>query len=74
MRSRLIPATIASLVVAGILAACSPAVDQLPVRTLPPCEHDEVTPVDCYWDAARMGNGQGRSFIVFDGVAYYPAP
>lgn len=43
-----------------------------PDLMLPACLTDEVTDVDCYWDAAIMGNGLGTSFVAIDGVAYYP--
>lgn len=36
--------------------------------TLPACATEDS--VNCYWDAAR-GNGEGRSFINWDGVTYY---
>lgn len=42
----------------------------LPTLTLPPCPVEDAD--DCYWDAARMGNGQGTSFVTIDGVTYYP--
>ena len=45
----------------------------LPDITLVPCPTDEVTNLDCYWDATMMGNGQGTSFIVIEGQAYYPS-
>jgi hypothetical protein len=42
----------------------------LPTLTLPPCVSEDS--VNCYWDAARMGNGTGTSFVNIDGVYYYP--
>jgi len=38
-------------------------------RVIPPCAVEDAT--NCYWDAATMGNGQGRSFINWNGVYYY---
>ncbi|MFD5864375.1 hypothetical protein ACFWGP_05450 [Agromyces sp. NPDC127015] len=35
------------------------------------CESEDST--DCYWDAARMGNGIGQSFVNFNGTDYYAA-
>ena len=42
----------------------------LPSMVLPPC-HVEDAAYNCYWDATRQGNGQGVSFIVWDGQVYY---
>lgn len=42
----------------------------LPNMVLPPC-HVEDAEYNCYWDAARQGNGIGHSFIVWDGAVYY---
>lgn len=42
---------------------------------LPPCAVEDAD--NCYWDAATMGNGTGRSFVTLHGVTYYadePAP
>jgi hypothetical protein len=36
---------------------------------LPACQTEDSD--DCYWDAATMGNGEGRSFIVESGVVTY---
>jgi hypothetical protein len=36
---------------------------------LPPCPTEDSS--DCYWDAATMGNGQGRSFIDEHGTLTY---
>jgi len=48
----------------------TPTGGYFPTLSLRPClvEDDD----DCYWDAARMGNGQGTSFMRLDGVTYYP--
>jgi len=48
----------------------TPTGGYFPTLNLRPClvEDDE----NCYWDAARMGNGQGTSFIRLDGITYYP--
>ncbi len=36
----------------------------------PPCEHEDS--VGCYWDAERMGNGEGASFVTLeDGEVVY---
>lgn len=37
--------------------------------TLYPCETEDSEM--CYWDAASMGNGEGRSFIRVFGETYY---
>jgi hypothetical protein len=39
-----------------------------PSVTLTPCVMEDSD--NCYWDAARMGNGTGTSFIRLDGVTY----
>lgn len=41
-----------------------------PTLTLIPCAQEDS--VNCYWDAARMGNGEGTSFVNIDGTMYYP--
>lgn len=41
------------------------------VDSLPACLYDEVTEVNCFWDAQAQGNGVGRSFIAYNGSAYY---
>ena len=41
-----------------------------PDYTLIPCPVEDYAG-NCYWDAATMGNGQGQSFIHFNGVYYY---
>lgn len=42
---------------------------EYPTYTLPPCATEDSD--NCYWNAARMGNGTGTSFINLDGVTYY---
>jgi len=42
---------------------------EFPTYSLPPCESEDSD--NCYWDAARMGNGTGQSFISLEGVLYY---
>jgi hypothetical protein len=56
----------------GMLAGQSVAqpAQVLPTYTLPPCPTEDSD--NCYWDAARMGNKQGTSFITLNGVTYYP--
>lgn len=39
---------------------------------LPPCEVEDAD--NCYWDAATMGNGEGRSFVTIDGETTYTEP
>lgn len=39
------------------------------VQSLPPCQSEDSD--NCYWDAQTMGNGQGLSFEVRDGVVTY---
>ncbi|UFD98004.1 hypothetical protein PQC18_gp66 [Streptomyces phage Pablito] len=34
---------------------------KLPTR---PCPEDDAATRNCYWDAAKMGNGKGHSYIV----------
>lgn len=41
-----------------------------PDLTLTPCAQEDS--VNCYWDAAQMGNGEGTSFVNIDGTYYYP--
>lgn len=38
---------------------------------LPPCPTEDTTATNCTWDAQSRGNGQGDSFFVIDGTAYY---
>jgi hypothetical protein len=52
----------------GVVTSDEPV---LPNRTLVPCAQEDSD--NCYWDAARMGNHGGTSFITLDGVTYYPA-
>ncbi|MEU5403743.1 hypothetical protein ABZ348_31170 [Streptomyces sp. NPDC005963] len=42
------------------------AVSWAPAAQLPtkPCSEDDQTSRSCYWDAARMGNGKGYSYVV----------
>lgn len=37
---------------------------------LPPCATEDSE--NCYWDAANHGDGQGTSFVRWNGVTYYP--
>lgn len=39
-------------------------------QDLPACLYDEVTEVNCFWDAQTQGNGEGESFIAYNGVLY----
>lgn len=48
----------------------APIESEHPTLTLPPCPVEDAE--NCYWDAARMGNGLGRSFVNIDGTYYYP--
>ncbi|WDS51783.1 hypothetical protein SEA_TRIUMPH_69 [Streptomyces phage Triumph] len=43
-----------------------PAVKVAPLTKLPtrPCTEDDTVSRDCFWDAARRGNGQGHSYWV----------
>lgn len=43
-----------------------PAVKVAPLSKLPtrPCAEDDSTSRDCFWDAARRGNGEGHSYWV----------
>lgn len=43
------------------LTGCADADDW--TRGYPPCAQED-SPGPCYWDAERMGNGQGQSFVV----------
>lgn len=36
---------------------------------LPPCAQEDSD--NCYWDAANMGNGKGKSFVTIDGTTTY---
>ncbi|MFF3249705.1 hypothetical protein ACFYWP_01525 [Actinacidiphila glaucinigra] len=44
----------------------APKTKYVPVFRLPtkPCSEDEQTSRDCYWDAAKRGNGKGFSYWV----------
>jgi hypothetical protein len=46
------------------------AVAENPAAHLPACEPDTFGPGDCYWDATVMGNGEGRSYFVWQGEAH----
>lgn len=37
---------------------------------IPACKTEDSS--NCGWDAAKQGNGQGRSFIDIGGVTIYP--
>ncbi|WAB08771.1 hypothetical protein SEA_ANDRIS_67 [Streptomyces phage Andris] len=43
-----------------------PTVSVAPLTKLPtkPCTEDDTTSRDCFWDAARQGNGKGHSYWV----------
>lgn len=41
------------------------------LNELPACLYDEVTEVNCFWNAQTQGNGEGESFIAYNGNAYY---
>lgn len=61
-------ALVAALLGGGYAYALSPS----PVQgglTLSQCATEDST--NCVWNAATQGNGQGRSFIDINGVAYY---
>jgi hypothetical protein len=53
----------------GNWAYCEPALAGLEGQTLYPCPVEDAP--NCYWDAATMGNGTGRSFVNIDGTYYY---
>ena len=57
------------VVLIGLSVGLSVAVASEP--PLPPCETEDAD-YDCIWDASEQGNGQGRDFIVLDGVTFYP--
>lgn len=44
-------------------------VAQLPNLVLPPCKTEDSN--NCYWDAKKMGNHRGNSFITWNGKTYY---
>jgi hypothetical protein len=46
----------------------APVVATFPDLTLAPCATEDSH--NCYWDASRMGNGIGESFIDWNGVTY----
>ncbi|WTX63617.1 hypothetical protein OG923_12515 [Streptomyces halstedii] len=44
-----------------VLASTAAPLPKLPTR---PCSDDNTITHSCYWDAAKMGNGKGYSYIV----------
>lgn len=48
------------------VAKLPPAVKVAPLTKLPtrPCTEDDTTSRNCFWDAARQGNGKGHSYWV----------
>lgn len=57
----------------GDATACvdnNPTPGTLPTFKLVPCKHTYST-YNCYWDAAKMGDGTGRSFVRLQGFKYY---
>jgi hypothetical protein len=43
-------------------------------NTLPECVTEDSA-TNCYWDAAKRGNGKGKSFVVYNGGVYlYDSP
>ena len=44
-------------------------IEPAPERAMPACATEDSD--NCFWDAETMGNGEGRSFIVVDGVVDY---
>lgn len=57
-------------VVGDQIGTPAPTGDLGPNYVLPPCI-DEDQNDNCYWDADTRGNGEGDSFIVFNGFTYY---
>jgi hypothetical protein len=58
------------------MATDGPATNATP-NQLPTCTSDDGSSKDggpCYWDAATMGNGEGTSFVQYDGDIYVLAP
>jgi hypothetical protein len=54
------------------MATDGPATNATP-NQLPTCTSDDGSSKDggpCYWDAATMGNGEGTSFVQYDGDIY----
>lgn len=39
--------------------------------SVPTCKYEDSS--NCYWDAQRRGNGQGRSWVHLNGKVYYRA-
>lgn len=72
-RARSALATLAVLfLLAGALLATvivqRPFTDAAPIE-LVPCVTEDAD--NCYWDADRQGNGQGRSFVTINGETSY---
>lgn len=51
------------------LGATVPAVDEISQTGMVDCPFEVST--NCYWDAERLGNGEGESFVDVNGKAYY---
>jgi hypothetical protein len=70
-------AIIAAVILAGIVIAVTlalaigNAVGHWPaaIAGMPACPTEDST--NCVWDASSRGDGNGRSFVDIDGVAYY---
>lgn len=63
------PAPITDVSIQSVPEPIAVEAEALPTLNLPPCEQEDSE--NCYWDAARMGNGLGRSFVNIDGTYYY---
>lgn len=52
--------------VTTVQPAAAPRVSTLKATELPtrPCTEDDAVSRNCYWDAAKMGNGKGYSYFV----------
>lgn len=56
--------------IAALSIALTSAITQLGGSTpITPCPTEDS--MNCYWDATLSGNGEGRSFLDIDGLAYY---
>ena len=64
MRTKVISIVILSIVMIGTIAI------QTVIQYMP-CADEGQTSGVCHWDAAAMGNGQGRSFIKVMGATIY---
>ncbi|MFJ7414665.1 hypothetical protein ACIQWZ_28275 [Streptomyces sp. NPDC098077] len=53
--------TITTGSVDSVLASTAAPLLKLPTR---PCSDDNAITRSCYWDAAKMGNGKGHSYVV----------